>query len=153
MALDILIWVVIGAGAILGFVKGLIGQIGQIVAVIAGVVGARIFGERMARFFAGSASPDMVDYVCAYIAVFIIAYFLFWLIARLLRKTIGAVHLGIVDRLGGAIFKAALWALILSICLNLYLILKGNANELNHPAKPWREAVIKFAPAVLGYIK
>lgn len=153
MALDILIWVVVGAGLIIGFFKGIVGQVGLIVGVVAGIVAARIFGDDVARYFAGGNSPDMVDYVCGYVVVFLGAYFLSSLIARLLRRTARAVHLGIIDRICGALFKAILWTFMLSLVFNLYLIVRGNEHALDSPGKPWRQAVVKFAPATLGYLR
>lgn len=152
MALDILISAVVVVGAVLGFWRGMICQIGQLLAVLIGIVVARIFGEAVARFFAGTGSPEMLDYAAGYTVVFLGAYLLTWVIARVLRKVINAVHLGIVDRLAGAVFKAALWTFMLSLALNLYLIIKGNSHELDHPKKPWRAMVVRFAPATLGFL-
>lgn len=152
MALDILILVVILAGALLGFSRGIIGQAGQLAAVAAGCICSRLFGDAVARFFAGESSPEMLDYVAGYAVAFIAAYLLTWVIARVLRKVVSTVRLGIVDRLAGAVFKAALWTLMLSLALNLYLLVRGDSHLLDHPEKPWRMAVIKFAPAALGYL-
>ena len=152
MALDIIIWVVIGVAALLGYRRGMVGQIGQLLALLVGVLAARMFGDNVARFIAGASAPDMIDYVAAYGVVFIAAYLLTWTVARVLRKVIRAVSLGIVDRLCGALFKACLWTLALSLVLNLYLIVKGNSHELDHPRKPWRAMVVRFAPATLGFL-
>lgn len=151
-AIDILILVVVGIAAVMGFTRGIIGQIGQIAGVIGGIIASRLFGSRLAAFFAGQDAPSAFDNVAGYVIVFLLAYFAIWLVARFLRGTVHAVHLGIVDRLAGAVFKGALWLLMLSMVLNFYIIVSGDDANLHDPKAPWREATVKFAPAVLGYL-
>ena len=152
MIIDILILVVVLGGAIYGFCRGIISQVGQVCALIAGIVLARIFGDSVARFFAGDGEIGFLDYAAAYTIVFIGAFLLTWLIVRIFRKAVRDVKLGIVDRLAGAIFKSALWVFILSIILNIYLLIVQNPRGLDYPGRPWREAVVNFAPAVLGFL-
>lgn len=151
-AIDILILVVVGVAAVMGFTSGVIGQIGQIAGVIGGIISSRMFGARLAAFFAGGEAPSAFDNVAGYVVVFLLAYFALWLLARFIRGTVHAVHLGILDRLAGAVFKGALWLLMLSIALNIYIIVSGDDSGIHDPKAPWRGATIKFAPAVLGYL-
>jgi len=151
-AIDILILVVAGVAAAMGFARGIISQIGQIAGVIGGIIAARLFGEPLAAFFAGSEPPSAIDSVAGYVVVFLAAYFIVWLVARMLRGTVRVVHLGIIDRLAGAVFKAALWLLMLSMVLNFYIIVSGDDDSFHAPESPWRGAVVKFAPATLGYL-
>lgn len=151
-AIDILILVVVGVGAVMGFTRGIIGQVGQIAGVIGGIIASRLFGSRLAAFFAGQDAPSAFDNVAGYVVVFLLAYLGIWLVARLVRGTVHAVHLGIVDRVAGAIFKGALWLLMLSMVLNFYIIVSGDVADLHNAKAPWREATVRFAPAVLGYI-
>lgn len=151
-AIDILILVVVGVAAVMGFSRGIIGQIGQIAGVIGGIIAARLFGARVAAFFAGADAPSAIDNVAGYVIVFLVAYFAVWLVAKFVRGTVRAVHLGIIDRLAGAVFKGALWLLMLSIALNLYIIVSGPDSTFDDPKAPWRAATVKFAPAVLGYL-
>ena len=118
-AIDILILVVVGVAVIMGFTRGIIGQVGQIAGLIGGIIAARLFGSRLAAFFAGQEAPSAFDNVAGYVVVFLLAYFAVWLVARFIRGTVHAVHLGIIDRLAGAVFKGALWLLMLSIVLNM----------------------------------
>lgn len=152
-ALDILILLLLGVGAVLGFNRGLVAQAGQIAGLIGGILACRFFGHKALQV-AGPivGEPGAVTTAIVYAILFVAAYFIVWFVARLLRSAVHTVHLGILDRLGGAIFKAALWALALSIVLNVYLLIAGNDAVLRKPDKPWRELVIDFAPAVLGYM-
>ena len=152
MALDIVILVIVIVAGAMGFAKGIISQAGQIAAVIAGIVSARLFGTAVTSFFAGSEAPTAIDTAAGYIVTFLIAYALIWLIFRMARGLFHAVHLGIIDRLAGALFKALQWALLLSLALNVYILAAGNDPQLTDPQKPWRAAIVKLAPATLGYI-
>lgn len=152
MALDILILAIVLVGAFMGYQRGILAQAGAIIAVLAGIVAARMFGPRLSVILAGADAPSIVDQVSGYGLAFIGAYALVWIIARMARSAFRAVKLGIIDRLGGAVFKMAEWLLILSLALNFYLVITNGEDTLRHPDKPWRAAVIDFAPSMLGYM-
>lgn len=151
-ALDILIIAVAGVSLVMGFCKGIVAQAGSIVAVVAGIASARMFGHSLAMMFGGAQAPGAVDYICAYAVTFIAAYLIAWLVFRMIRSTVHGAKLGIIDRVAGAVFKAAEWLLLLSLALNLYLMISGDEAEICRPSKPWRGAVVEFAPALLGYL-
>ena len=152
MILDIIILVVALLGFVFGYRKGIIGQIGQLLALLAGIVAARMFGPHVARFLSTVDLPGILELAVGYVLVFLAAFFLVWVIARILRKAVRIVSLGIIDRLCGAVFKAALWIFILSLILNIYLLIRHDAHALDSPSRPWRAAVARFAPATLGYL-
>ena len=152
MAVDILIIVAIAAGLVIGFVRGAIGQIALIVGVVAGIVAARLFGDNIARFFAGGDAMSGLEATAGYAVAFIAAYLLAWIVVKVFRKTVHAVHLGILDRIAGALVKGFIWTLALSLVFNIYLLIKGNQHELDHPKKPWRAMVVRLAPATLGFL-
>lgn len=152
IAIDVIILVLLVVGGSIGFARGIVSQIGQIVAVVAGIICARMFGGEVAAWFGGADGPTTLESVCGYGLAFVGAYFLVWLVARMLRGAFHAVKLGIIDRLAGALFKIAQWALVLSLCLNVYLLVSGDDDRLHQPDKPWRQAMVDFAPAVLGYL-
>lgn len=151
-AIDILILVIVAVGGVIGFSKGLLSQLGQIAAVIVGIVATRFLGEAITGIFTDSDTPSALETVCGYGVVFLVAYCLTWLVARMARGVIHTVHLGILDRLGGALFKIAQWGLILSLALNFYLLIIGDDERLHDSGSPWRQATVDFAPAVLGYL-
>lgn len=151
-AIDILILVIIAVGGVMGFSKGLMSQLGQIAAVVAGIIAARFFGDALSGLFAGNEAPSAMDAVCGYGIAFLLAYGLAWLVARMVRGVIHTVHLGILDRIGGAAFKIAQWGLVLSLAINFYLLISGDDERLHDPGSPWRQAAVDFAPAVLGYL-
>lgn len=152
MVLDILILVVIGSGLVIGYLRGAVAQLAVVVGVVAGIIVARLYGGRVTLFFAGGEAPSALDYAAGYAVAFIAAYLLGWVIVKLFNKVLHKAGLGIFNRIAGAVFKAAIFALVLSIFLNIYLLIAGNTHELDHPKKPWRAMIVRFAPAALGYL-
>lgn len=152
MAIDILILVAVVVGGVIGFNKGIVSQIGQIAAVLVGIVAARMFGAQLADVFSGADAPTTLESVSGYGVAFLGAYCLTWLVARMVRTVFHTVHLGILDRLAGAAFKVLQWALMLSLAVNFYLLVTGDDERLHDPQSPWRQAVVDLAPATLGYL-
>lgn len=153
MALDILILVVAVGAFIMGFVKGILGQVGQIAGVIVGIAVSRIFGSTVAGWFASAGGPTAFETVCGYAVTFVVAFLGVWLLIRAVKAVINVLYLGFVDRLAGAIFNLILWCLMLSLAVNLYAVATNDVKLLDGDShKPWRTAVIRLAPVVLGYI-
>lgn len=152
MAIDILLLVIVAVGGIIGFNKGIVSQIGQIAAVLVGIVAARMFGAQLADIISGTQAPSTMESVSGYAIAFLGAYCLTWLVAKMVRTVFHTVHLGIIDRLAGAAFKVLQWALMLSLAVNFYLLVTGDDQRLHDPGSPWRQAVVDLAPATLGYL-
>ncbi|MDE6300127.1 MAG: CvpA family protein [Muribaculaceae bacterium] len=154
MAFDILIFVVAGVGCITGFVKGILGQFGQLAGLAAGVIFARLTGGIVGGWLASSPDgPTAFESVCGYTIAFFVAYLSVWLAVRALRAVVRALHLGIIDRLAGAVFTTLLWSLMLSLAVNLYAVATDDAALLDGDArKPWRTVVVRLAPVTLGYL-
>ncbi len=151
-AIDILILAVGGCALVLGYIRGIVAQVGQIVAVVAGVVVSRMFGPVLSGFFAGGGATSPGTDISGYIVAFVAAYLAVWLIFRLARRTVHGLHLGIVDRAAGAVFKAALWLLALSMALNVWMLVRGDEGDIRDSGRPWRGAVVDLAPVLLGYL-
>lgn len=144
-----LLLVVIIAAA-LGFRSGIIRQAGTIAGIIIGVVACRMAGDRATAwlhtmFSADDTSPLLLN-VLAYAGVFIIAYFVVAILASLLHSLVHVVHLGIVDRLGGAVFKVLIWCFVLSLALNVWAAFVPDSR----PDGIWAQRVEALAPAVMG---
>lgn len=149
MALDILIAVVLIAAVIFGSRRGIIVQVGNLAALVIAILGARVFGPKLVPL-TGENAGVAAEAMC-YIIAFIVIYVAVWLIARLFRKVVKTVHLGLFDRICGAIFQAVKWLLVLSLVLNVWILVVGK-DEMRAEGKPWRGLVIDFAPKALGFI-
>lgn len=154
-AFNLLVIIVVGVAAVLGFRKGIIAQAGQIAALVAGVVACRMFGTEAAHWIgaAGDKAPSTGDTVLGYAAVFLVFYFGVLLIAHLVRGVVHGVHLGILDRGAGAMFKVCLWTLLLSVALNIWAVVTPDSDLTDTKAHPGRAYVLKIAPEVCGYIR
>ena len=137
-----------------GFMRGFMRQLGTVAGLVLGVVACRVFGDDVAAWFIGpdSAHPDAIR-MLAYAGLFVVVFLASTLIGRLLKAVLKAVCLGFLDRVAGALFSAAVWLFLTSIALNVYLVAEPEQSGLfKVPSKPWREAVVDFAPAALGYV-
>lgn len=152
--LDFIILGIILAATIVGAYKGFVSQAGTIAGVVLGVLGCRFFGSTVAdRFITAGAEHETVYRALIYALLFIAIYLGVRFVASLFGKALSALHVRVVDRLGGAIFCAAAWMLAMSVALNVYLTISPDDRaHFNTPQKPWRTAVVDFAPEVLGFI-
>ncbi len=151
-AFDIFVVAVAAVGAVLGFRRGLIAQAGQIIALVGGIMACRLFGPEAVALLSGEIPTPVADTAIAYALLFIAAYFLILIVARLIRGLAGAVHLGVLDRLAGAVFKACVWLLILSVLLNVWAALVPGSDLTDTRAHPRRALIMRLAPAINGYV-
>lgn len=123
--IDILILALAVIGGLRGFFRGMVGGIGGVAGLLIGIVACRLFGSTVAAALSATF-PETEHYVTtisAYIAVFLIFYFGIKLVAMLLKETLRMLKLGWFDRVGGALFGALKYLLMLSIVLNaLYAV-------------------------------
>ena len=152
--LDFIILGIIIAALIVGAYKGFVNQIGTITGLILGVLGCRFFGDAVAdKIITAGAEHETLYRAAVYALLFIAIFLCIRFVASLFGKALSALHVRIVDRLGGAIFCAAAWLLAMSVAVNVYLFISpGDRSHFNTPQKPWRKAVVEFAPELLGFI-
>lgn len=152
--IDIVLIAVVLIAAIMGAVKGFVHQAGTIVGVILAVLACRFWGGDVADMLVNPADEYASIYrVLVYALVFAAVFIIVRLIAMLFGKVLSAMSVRFIDRLAGAIFSAIAWTLIMSIVLNVYLAFApSDRARFDVPNKPWRSAVVKFAPQMMGYI-
>ena len=92
--IDIIILIVIGAGAIVGFVKGFIRQLASILGLIVGLLAAKALYASLAEKLCPTVTDSMtVAQVLAFIMIWIAVPLIFVLIASLLTKAMQALLL------------------------------------------------------------
>ena len=132
--LDFIILGIILAATIVGAYKGFVSQAGTIAGVVLAVLGCRFFGGTIAdRFVTAGAEHETVYRALIYTLLFIAIYLGVRFVASLFGKALSALHVRVVDRLGGAIFCAAAWMLAMSVALNVYLLRVCNSCVLIFP--------------------
>lgn len=134
--------------AVLGFMKGFVRQAGSLAGVVIGIIVCRVYGPDAVRWLQHVASADSGAAVtaCAYAGLFILVYLACILASGLVRKLVSGLHLGLLDRLAGAVFKVFVWALLVSIALNVWVAFMPDSR----PSGAWARRVEKLAPAVAG---
>ncbi len=147
----IIIGLVLLYAVISGFIKGLLSQIGQIAGLIVGVLAARALTPSLLTMLKVDADVDsasMFTTVICYFLVFLAAYFAIVLLANLVKLVVRVACLGILDRMGGAVFKLIKWTIILSLVYNLG-VAAGVCNAPGAADNMLERTVYRVAPAVL----
>lgn len=145
----LVVLIILAIAAIWGYMQGLVRQIGSVAGIIGAALACRLFGPAAARLIAGDEAPGGFQTVLAYLAVGAAAFLVVWLLARMLRGVIHGIHLGLIDRLGGAIYKAFLWLVVTSLVYNLYLCVYPDENPHGTDQR-WEQTLADFAPRVLS---
>ncbi len=152
-AIDYILIVITALALITGGMKGFVRQAGSIAGLVCGVLACRFFGETVADIIAGHEGEyAAILRVICYAIVFIAVYVGISLLARLAGSILSAVKLRFLDRLAGAVFRALLWLLFVSLALNIYLSVCPDDKSKFYNNRPWRSFVTKLAPTALGYI-
>ena len=96
---DSIILVIIGAGALVGFIKGFVKQLATLLGLVAGLVAAKaLYASVAEKVFSRITDSMTVAQVLAFIAIWVAVPLAFALIASLLTKAMEAVSLGWLNR-------------------------------------------------------
>ncbi len=120
--LDIVILVLLGLGAGLGFWSGLLWQVARVVSLGLALYATILLNESATQFLEEVVRgiDAHVAQGIAYVGVFLGIYLTLFLFTRLLHKAIKATHLELLDRLLGALLGAAkMGAVVAAACLGL----------------------------------
>lgn len=149
-AFTIFIIILVVVSGFLGWRSGLLRQVGRLVGIIAGIAACRFYGATLVDYFCGegaSVSDTVLCTVLCYVLLFVVVYLAALLLARLLRGMLEAVHIGVLNRLAGAVFNIMEWMLLLSLFLNLWVSLVPSTSLA---ADPMFDRVLWFGPFLLG---
>lgn len=143
MTPEILNAIIVGGAvifAIIGLAKGIIKQLGSLVALVLGVIAGRLFGAELADYL------DWNVFVASAV-VAIVVYLVVIILAKVLKATVHKLMLGPVDRLLGGVFGVLFWLSLSSLILNLIIIC---APETELPASQLVQWTFDFLPWVIG---
>ncbi len=117
--IDILVWAVLLAFIIKGFVKGLVREICSLVGLVMGVWAACKYYQPLSEAIRHYIHlPHGVSIIFSYILLFLTIGLLFFFLGSFLTALFKIALLGGVNRVGGAVFGLLQGALVL--CLILY---------------------------------
>ena len=116
--IDIILLVVIGAGAVIGFIKGFIKQLASILGLIVGLLAAKALYVSVAeRVFSKITDSMTFAQILAFVVIWIVVPLWFLLVAALLTKAMEAVSLGWLNRWLGAGLGALKFLLLVSLLI------------------------------------
>lgn len=118
--LDIVIALPLLIGLVRGIMRGLVSELTAIAAVLLGYLGTRMWGKAFATWIVGQfAWPEPVCNIVAYSLLFLGITLALNVLGSLLSKLLKAIHLGWLNRLLGAVFGTAKWAVVILILVYL----------------------------------
>ena len=140
-----------------GLVRGLMRQIGDLAALILGVVGANLWGNNITTLLLEHAGWSLI--VCqlvSYISLFLAIYIIVRIVVACIKSLTQLVRLGWIDSIAGGLFGAFKAILFVSILLNLAMLVSKDADIWKSPTFTnaiCYEAVRDFAPHVLHLVE
>ena len=121
-ALDIFVILLLGGGALIGFVRGFVQEVLSLMAWVAGIAMLKLFHTQLSGGLAGESGADATSAVLAFAILFVPAFVLVKLLARAVGGRTRKSVLGPVDRfLGGGfgMLKGLLGATLFFLFANL----------------------------------
>jgi len=118
--LDILLWIILLACAMKGFMKGLVREVCSLLGVIAGAWAAfSYYGALTATIRSLINLPQAVTAAVAFLLIYLVLGLLFFFVGHLLTVIFKIMLLGWLNRFGGVVFGFLQGAFILCILLAL----------------------------------
>ena len=119
--MSLLIYIVLGLGAVIGFYQGAFKQIANLLGVLVGIILAATLYKQCGDFLAvKSGASASVAQIAAFVLIVIIVPVLLGILASLLTKLFSTMHLGALNRLLGAVIGVVCYGLLLSFAFNVY---------------------------------
>ena len=158
--IDTIILLIALGGLVVGYRKGLVKQLASIVSWVLGIVVTLFLGNEVTELFL-AINPDAANWPLAGVTVKVVALSLFFLlvtlilrlVSHLVRGLMRAIHLGGIDKWGGAGLFVFKYLFLLSIVLNLWYAHDPDASTFGtrHMLgnKPY-EFTLDLRPRVLG---
>ncbi len=154
--LDIVMLALVAIMTIWGFMRGIVRQIGDLAALLLGIIGANLFGSVVTSWI--QTNTDWALIACqlvAYISLFLIIYLTIRIVASFIKSLTELVRLGWIDSLAGGVFGAFKTLLLISIVLNVALMMTRDAEIWHTEALTQSmsfEALKDFAPHILNLV-
>ncbi len=155
--LDIILAIPLIWGMYRGFSRGFILEICTLMALILGVYGAAMFGERAGDYLEQNYNTDpQMSLIIAFAALFILIVVAVFIFGKVLEGVVKMVALGLVNKLFGLLFGGLKFALIIS---GILYILNGIPGTKSLIPVSWKadsylyEPLAQFAPTIYPILK
>ncbi|MEM6641484.1 MAG: CvpA family protein [Bacteroidota bacterium] len=115
--LDIILVIILGFGAVKGYLNGFIIEIVSLLGFILGLILALKLAVPITDFFFPDSSYHSVLAVLVFIGLFILFSVGIKIGGRILKRSIDVTILGLVDNIAGAVIGLFKWGILVSIAL------------------------------------
>lgn len=163
--LDIAVIVLLIASLLWGYKRGIVVQMGSLLAFALALAACHIFGdaathavmammggEDVVTDAAGSSMSAFMASCIGHVALFVIVWLGVWLLARTVKFMAKALHLGFIDSLGGALFMMLKTGVVMSFILNFARFMAPDS-ALGRADGIVAGFIGDLAPALLGFIQ
>ena len=158
--IDVIMLLLLGVGVVYGYMRGMIKQMSSIMGFVLGIIVCNMMGDgatEVLKEVIPSSSEWPISSVTTHAVAVIVLFVLVWLSVKVagmfLKNTIDALHLSILDRIGGSALNVFKYFFGLSILLNLWLLISPNSEVFStrHALdnKPF-EMTLNMVPWALG---
>jgi len=156
--MDIVIIVAVVVALIWGYYKGVIAQLGAVAGVLLGIVSCRFWGDDFAqvlnKYLTDSTSTTSTSVylndVIANVLLFLLVYVGTRLLSKMLRSVTHTLCLGVVDRIGGAVFSVVQVLVVISLLMNLWLAMFPESPIIVTATGFANERLLNLAPDLFG---
>lgn len=135
---DYAVLMVIAASLLLGFWRGVVGEVLALAAWVLAFFVAREFALPVSEFYSSLLSDRSMQYLAGFATVFVAVLVVVGIARLVVSFLLRAVGLGLIDRMLGAIFGIARGVLVVLLCVML-----GGLTPL--PKESWWKNAV-FAP-------
>ncbi len=126
--MEILIYIVLLVGAVIGFYQGAFKQIANFTGTIVGLVLATVLYEQFGDMLADkTGTSESLGHTVAFVLIAIVAPIALGWLASLLTNLFQKIKLGFLNRLAGAGIGAICYGIVMSIAFNLMDFAESNA--------------------------
>ncbi len=158
--IDWIILLIVVAGLVLGYIKGLVSQISTLCGLILGLIACNLWGDwatevllKVVPEASSWPAPEYTTSAIACIVLFLIVFLGIKVVGAMFKSAVHSMHLGIVDRALGSFFCVFKYMLLLSIVLNVWYLFDsenemfGKRHALDNV--PF-ELTMQLAPSLFG---
>lgn len=158
--LHLVVVAIIVAGMFRGWKKGMLAQVSDLLAIIFGIVCARIWYD--AGYSVAERVVDTVagKYYAAYVwssvstgSIFLLVFLLIRTVTSILNRFVTHVSDGVFNKLIGALFSLFKYTLVMSVVLNFYMAYRHNSDLMKNAAHGDGNligGIMLLSPALLG---
>lgn len=154
---DIVIGIIIVYSIFRGYRSGLVRQLASLVGIVAGIIlSNKVSFVILPYFRSWGIFPESLVEPAAFIASFLIIVAVVLILGHMLQTILETIKVGSLNRIGGVVFSAAKWLVVVSLILNLVEAMDKDhiliPADINQKSKTY-QYVKPIVPAITPYLR